>query len=159
MIINYLQDHYAEDYKLHLAAQVAIIALTLVAIIFCAMSWSGVLAAHWQMQSVKKAYKRRKTEFKAQGYPRPFGKKRNHWLGSFNAFVFPFAMMALWLLFLVAQFYQFNWLWSNEEKFKRDSVSKEAQLNRSVSEIAETLKSITTKLNDVKPTVGTKGMD
>jgi hypothetical protein len=103
LIANFAKDYYGSAKNALLAAHLASMALTILAIFFCYSSRKGVLAAQAQMAEVKAAYEAHETDLKSLGYPRPYGDALNHHLGNYNANVFPTALLILWSVFLLLQ--------------------------------------------------------
>ena len=68
-------------------------------------------AAQAQMEVIKAAYLHHAENLAKLGFPQPFGKKPNHQAGNYNAIVFPWVLMAIWIGFSCGQSYRLKDIW------------------------------------------------
>jgi hypothetical protein len=110
-IASYAKDHYAQDPVNAWRAQAAILALSVLAGLFCLFSRLGVKAAQIQMEHIKEAYENKEHLLRDLGFPRPFGAPAGSMIGDYNAMVYPWALLGLWIVLFGLQLIKLFALW------------------------------------------------
>jgi hypothetical protein len=151
-IVNYVKDYHAQDVVVAQRAQVAVVSLSALAAFFCFMSRRGVKAAQAQMEVIKTAYTENAPNLEKLGFPQPFGKKPLHKAGNYNANVFPWVLMAIWIGFSGAQVYRLAEMWFRNAPDK--SVSVDAVVTQKLDGIIDAVKGVSAKIDALKPTKG-----